>query len=261
MPDERDKQAALDRALSDEQTLVLLYQPIHDARTRAVYGAEALLRQRREDGTLREAAIIHEAAEESCGPELFRLDHILVRKAYTDAALWQSLQPGVRLNVNLSPREFQEGNVIARLGSLVTSCGIDTTTVNVEITETHYIDEPEKTMDVLRAIRDLGIHLWLDDFGTGHSALTHLQHFPVEGLKLPGAFVQPLPGDRRCRAIVAALIHVAHELGMQVIAEEVEQQDQLDFLLEHECDLIQGFYFSRPMAVGDFEQLLSRRVT
>ncbi|HYI13614.1 MAG TPA: EAL domain-containing protein [Thermoanaerobaculia bacterium] len=252
-------QAALDRALDDTEQLVLLYQPIHDARTGAVYAAEALLRQRRQSGELREASIIHEAAEESCDGELFTLDNILVKKAYTDAAQWQARHPEVRLHVNLSPRELQEGNVMQRLTALVTSCGIDTRRVNIEITETSYIDNPEETMDVLVGLQESGIRLWLDDFGTGHSALTHLQHFPVDGIKLPGAFIEPLPDDRRCRAIVAALIALAHDLGMAVVAEEVERQEQLDFLLEHGCEYIQGFLFSKPMETERFAALLDGR--
>jgi EAL domain-containing protein (putative c-di-GMP-specific phosphodiesterase class I) len=249
-------QAALDRALEEREQLVLLYQPIHDARTGAIYSAEALLRQRRQTGELREAAIIHETAEESYGPELFVLDHILVRKAYTDAARWQSFAPDVLLNVNLSPRELQEGHVLERLTALVTSCGIDTRKVNIEITETAHIEDLEATEKVLRALKDLGVGLWLDDFGTDHSALDHLLHFPIDGIKLPGAFVQPLPSDDRCAAIARNLITLAHDLGLAVIAEEVETQDQLDFFLEHRCEYIQGFLFSRPLAVEEFERRL-----
>lgn len=248
--------AALQRALDEHDDLVLLYQPIHEARSGAVWAAEALLRQRRESGELREASIIHEAAEKSPGPELFALDHILVRKAYTDAAAWQRRHAGVRLNVNLSPREFQQGRVLERLTSLITACGVDTRKVNIEITETSFIKDPEATMDVLHAIRDLGVQLWLDDFGTGHSSITHLQHFPLEGLKLPGAFIKPFPGDERCRAIVRALITLAHDLGMAVIAEEVERQEQLEALLDLRCEYVQGFLFSKPMAAEQFEKLL-----
>ena len=251
-------QAALDRALEDDDRLVLLYQPIHDARTGAIYSAEALLRQRRESGELREAAIIHEAAEESCGPELFVLDHILVRKAYVDAARWQSFAPGVRLNVNLSPREFQEGRVLERLTELVQSCGIDTRRVNIEITETAHIEDLDSVEEVLRTLKqELGVGLWLDDFGTGHSALDHLLHFPIDGIKLPGAFIQPLPGDERCRAITRNLLTLAHDLGLKVIAEEVERRDQLDFLLEHGCESIQGFLFNKPMTATEFERLVA----
>jgi EAL domain-containing protein (putative c-di-GMP-specific phosphodiesterase class I) len=236
--------AALDRALDRHEQLTLVYQPIHHARSGAIYGAEALLRQRRESGELREAAIIHEAAEESGGPELFVLDSLLVKRAYTDAAQWPD---DIRLNVNLSPREFQEGNVLDRLTSLITACGTDVHRVNLEITETSYIEHPDETMDVLVAIKQLGVSLWLDDFGTGHSSLTHLLKFPIDGLKIPGAFVKPLPDDRRCRALVSSLIALAHEIGVPVIAEEVERNEQLELLLELNCDLIQGFLFSKPV--------------
>jgi EAL domain-containing protein (putative c-di-GMP-specific phosphodiesterase class I) len=246
-------QAALARAIDGDADLTLVYQPIHDARSGAIWGAEALLRQRRANGQLREASIITEAAEESCGPELFQLDSILVRRAYLDAAHWN----GVRLHVNLSPREFQEGNVLDRLTALVTSCGIDTRQVHLEITETSYIEQPEETMEVLGAIRKLGVGLWLDDFGTGHSSLTHLQHFPLDGIKLPGAFVRPLPEDPRCAAIVRALMRLAGELELEVIAEEVETQEQLDFLRGLGCVLIQGFLFSRPMTAEAFATRLS----
>ncbi len=252
---DRVGQAALDRALEDEEQLVLLYQPIHDARTGAVYAAEALLRQRRQSGELREAAIIHETAEERGGSELFDLDHILVRKAYTDAARWQSFAPQIRLNVNLSPRELQEGRVIDRLTNLVSSCGIDVHRVNIEITETAHIEDFRSVRSALDAIKALGVGLWLDDFGTGHSALDHLLHFPVDGIKLPGAFVKPLPDDPRSSAITRHLIALAHDLGMAVIAEEVERQEQLDFLLQQGCEYIQGFLFNRPMTAEELEGL------
>jgi EAL domain-containing protein (putative c-di-GMP-specific phosphodiesterase class I) len=252
-------EAALARALDETEDLVLLYQPIHHARTKVIYAAEALLRQRRENGELREPSLILEAAEESCGDELFTLDNFLVKKAYTDAVTWQRRFPAVRLNVNLSPREFQEGDVLERVSTLITSCGIDTSKVNVELTETSYIDHPEQTMDVLQALKELGVSLWLDDFGTGHSALTHLQCFPVDGIKLAGTFIKPLPDDPRCRSIVSALLSLADDMGIDVIAEEVERQDQLDFLLERDCEYIQGFYFSKPMTTEDFEAALADR--
>jgi len=246
-------QAALDRAIDDDHRLLLVYQPIHDARTGAIWAAEALLRQRRETGEIREASIITGAAEESGGPELFVLDSMLVKRAYTDAARWRD----VRLNVNLSPREFQEGRVLDRLMALMTSCQMDTRRVNLEITETSYIEQPEETMEVLYALKKLGLQLWLDDFGTGHSSLTHLQHFPVDGIKLPGDFVRALPQDERCTAITRALIRLAHELDLRVIAEEVEEQAQLDFLLDEGVEYIQGFLFSKPMTAEQFQATLA----
>lgn len=245
-------QAALDRAF-DDNSLLLVYQPIHDAKTGAVWAAEALLRQRRQNGDIREASIITDAAEGSSGPELFALDSILVRRAYSEAAHW----PGTRLNVNLSPREFQEGNVLDRLTALISSCGIERDRVNLEITETSYIEHPEETMEVLLAIKQLGVQLWLDDFGSGHSSLTHVQHFPVDGIKLPGTFIRALPEDERCAAITRSLIGLAHDLGLRVIAEQVERKPQLDFLLALGCEYIQGFLFSKPMTPEEFAKTMA----
>jgi EAL domain-containing protein (putative c-di-GMP-specific phosphodiesterase class I) len=252
---DRTSRAALDRALDEEQDLLLVYQPIHEARSGRIVAAEALLRQRRQNGEIREAAIIHEAAEKSSGNEIFALDSLLMKKAFAEAKRWQA-GAAVRLNVNLSPREFEETDIASRVSSLVSACGIAAEQVNLEITETSYIEHPKETMHALESLVATGVHLWLDDFGTGHSSLTHLQHFPLEGLKIAGSFVKPLPSDRRCRAIVTALIRLAHDLGLEVTAEEVERRDQLDFLLELGCDSIQGFLFSRPMEGAALERLL-----
>ena len=243
-------QRALDRAL-DEKDLVLVYQPIHDASTRAVYAAEALLRQRRESGELREASIITKTAE--CGPEMYRLDSWVVRSAYQDAARWMAEgAPEVRLNVNLSPKEFEQEHMFHRLRGLVTSCGVDTRKINLEVTETSYIAHPRETMQVLQEIEKLGISIWLDDFGTGHSSITHLQHFPLSGIKIPGTFVSEIPADPRSRAIVKSLLSLAHEMKLEVIAEGVETHEQLDFLRDYGCEYIQGFLFSKPMELEEF---------
>lgn len=239
MADPRVAQAALDRA-GQQQNLLLVYQPIHDAKTREIVSAEALMRQRRSSGEIREASAITQAAEH--GPELFGLDSWALRTAFENASRWP-----IRINVNLSPREFQEGNVVPRLTELLTSCGIDPHRINLEITEASYIDKPGETTDVLIELKKLGLELWLDDFGTGHSSITHLQRFPVDGLKLPGSFIKGLPHDRRSSAITRALIALAHDLQIKVIAEGVERDDQLEQLLEWRCDSIQGFLFSKPM--------------
>ena len=254
-------QQALDRAIEGETEILLLYQPIHDLRDGSIYGAEALLRQRRQSGEIREATAVTDAAEQASGADLFVLDNMVVKNSYADAARWQAKFPDVRLNVNLSPREFQEGNVLERLTDLVTSCGIDTTKVNLEITETSYIEHPEETMTVLDAMRKLGVGLWLDDFGTGHSSLTHLQHFTLNGIKVPGAFIKEIPRDDRCSAIVRAMVMLAHDLELEVIAEGVERDEQLQFLTELQCEYIQGFLFSKPMTVDSFYATLAARAS
>jgi len=255
MADPDVAQAALDRA-EEERNLLLVYQPIHEARTRAIYSAEALMRQRRRSSEIREASAITEAAEDAPHAELFAFDSWALRTAFANAAAWP-----IRINVNLSPREFQEGNVVPRLTELLTGCGFDPRNINLEITEASYIDKPEETTDVLVELKKLGIELWLDDFGTGHSSLTHLQQFPVDGIKLPGSFIKGLHNDHRCRSITHALIALAHELQMKVIAEGVEDEAQLQQLLEWECDYIQGFLLSKPMTAEEMDATLRSRTS
>ncbi len=248
--------AGVKRALDGDQ-LVLFYQPIHDLLTRAVVSAEALLRAHRGDGEIRSGVPIATGAEK--GSDLFRLDSWTIHQAYSDAARWQSHgSERVHVNVNLSPREFETNSLTDRLRKLVTGCGIDTSTINLEITETVYIDHPKESISVLEELKDLGVQLWLDDFGSGHSSISHLLHFPLDGLKLPGSFIKPLMSDQRARAITRSIIELAHELGLKVVAEEVEDEQQLAFLREAKCDFIQGFLFSKPMPVAEFEQLLAR---
>ncbi len=243
-------QNALDRAL-DEKDLLLVYQPIHDARTREICGVEALLRQRRESGEIREASIITATAEQ--GPELYRLDSWTMKQALTDAAAWPW-----RLNVNLSPREFQETNIVQRLRNLASECGMRLDKLNLELTETSYIECPEETMKSLKGLRGLGIGLWLDDFGTKHSNLEHLQHFPADGLKIAGAFVRPLPGDERTRKITRSLITLAQDLNMKVVAEEIESEEQLEYLRLCRCDYIQGFLWNKPMEKEKIDALVKQ---
>lgn len=248
--------AGVKRALDQDQ-LTLFYQPIHELESRRVMGAEALMRARRQSGEIRSAVSIAAAAEE--GPDLFRLDSWMMHQAYKDAAHWQkSGAPDVRLNVNLSPREFQEGDVLTRLTKLISSCGVNKKSVNLEITETAYIKRPKQTMKILDQLKKLGIQIWLDDFGTGHSSITHLVHFPLDGLKLPQEFVRRLNSDHRCHAITASIVSLAHELDMKVIAEGVETAGQLAALREFGADYVQGFLFSKPMALEDFEAMLAK---
>jgi EAL domain-containing protein (putative c-di-GMP-specific phosphodiesterase class I) len=249
------EQAALDRAF-EEENLLLVYQPIHDMRTGDVIAAEALVRQRRENGEVREASIITKAAED--GPDLFLFDSVTMRMALADAAAWQK-RFDVRVNVNLSPREFQEGDPIERVTNLISKSGIDTRLINLEITETSYIKRPKETMHVLEHLKGLGIQLWLDDFGTGHSTVEHLLYFPIDGIKVPATFVKDLPKKATSAAITRALIDLAHELEVRVIAEGMEREEQRDFLREAGCDYVQGFLFSKPMTAAAFSDFLATR--
>ena len=252
----RAPRAGVRRAL-DQKQLVLFYQPIHETESRKIVGAEALLRSRRPGGEIRSGVPLTITAEE--GPDLFRLDSWTMKRALRDAATWQHKGiRDVRINVNLSAREFQEGDVSTRLKKLVTGYGAATDQINLEITETSYIDQPNRTRRAVDELRELGVQLWLDDFGTGYSSISHLLHFELDGVKVPATFIRDLPASSRRRSITKAIIDLAHDLDMQVIAEGIEDLDQLAFLREWRCDYIQGFLFSKPMPIDEFVDLLTQ---
>jgi EAL domain-containing protein (putative c-di-GMP-specific phosphodiesterase class I) len=239
--------AGVRRALNRKQ-LVIFYQPIHDITTGNIVAAEALLRAQRQSGEIRSGAPIAAGAEE--GSELFRLDSWMMHRVRRDMAQWD----GVRVNVNLSPREFEEGSLLQRLKKLG-----DVSRLNLEITETSYIRRPKALQRVLTSVRDLGVQLWLDDFGTGHSSLTHLLYFDVDGVKIPEIFVKEM--SPRSKTILRSIADLAHGLGHQVIVEGVENDEQLQFVREVGCDFVQGFLFSRPMSPERFESALLRSST
>jgi EAL domain-containing protein (putative c-di-GMP-specific phosphodiesterase class I) len=241
----------------DGDRLLLHYQPIHDIRDGSVVAVEALLRERQKDGDVESAPEIAKAAEK--GPQVVTLDDWMVPEAFGAAAAWQDDGfPGVRIHVNLSPREFEEEQetLVARLDQSASESGIDPRRVTLEITETRYFDDPDATVTTLKALRERGYQLWLDDFGEGHSTLALLRHFPLDGLKVPGAFVQTIESDHRCRAIAESIAALARSLDLRVVAEEVENERQLAILRDAGCDYVQGFLLSRAMGAGKLLEFL-----
>ncbi|HET7712731.1 MAG TPA: EAL domain-containing protein [Thermoanaerobaculia bacterium] len=249
----RVAQAALERALENDD-LLLHYQPIHDTVSSRIVAAEALLRQMRESGEVREAKVIAEAAENS--PALFALSSRTMLTAFDDASQWYETH-GLRLHVNVSAREFVERDIVSTATAALSSSKLAPQAVVFEITETTYIERPKDVIGDMEKLRGAGFALWLDDFGTGHSSLLHLRHFPLDGLKIAAEFIARLESDRRCRAISRSLIEVAHELDLKVVAEGVERESQREILAEWDCDFIQGFLFNRPMSTERFQQLLT----
>jgi EAL domain-containing protein (putative c-di-GMP-specific phosphodiesterase class I) len=236
--------AALENAL-DRENVVVVYQPIHDVASRRMIAAEALMRQRRESGEIREASILTKAAENGSREEMIDLDELLLERAFTG---WKS---DLRLNVNLSPREFQHADIVARVRNAIETAGVNPHRVTLEVTETAHIKDLGDVARVLREMKSIGVEIWLDDFGTGHSTIEQLYRFPVDGLKLPAVFVADVDRNRRGRAITKSLITLAHDLALHVIAEGVERESQLAALADLDCDSVQGFLFSRPVTLEE----------
>jgi EAL domain-containing protein (putative c-di-GMP-specific phosphodiesterase class I) len=233
-----------------EDRLHLLYQPIVTTPDFRVERVEALLRWRKpkkEQETLTE---LIRSVERS--PVIFKLENWILDQAFTAAAGWESAGlPGVRVNVNLSAREFPRADLVARVTRRLTAARLGAGRVGLEITETSSMQRFDEVAAQIDELMDAGIELWLDDFGTGHSSLEWLSHLPLHGVKIPGTFVERLEHETRCQTIVTRVIGLAHDLGLRVIAEEIETPAQRDFLVASGCDLLQGFLFYAPMAAGE----------
>jgi len=233
----------------ENQELALHYQPIVDLRTRKAVSAEALLRWKNPEEHDEAAHELSGGSEKS--ETMFQLGDWTMRTACEEAARWQRRFPGVKLNLNLSAREFQREDLIDRLADAFGDTGIEPHRINLEITESASISDPERASRILWELRERGLGLWLDDFGTGHSSLQWLKNFPIDGLKIPDAFICDITTDPKCDVIVGAIMTMAHALELSIVAEGVETGEQLERLVEHGCDLIQGFYFFKPMPAGE----------
>ena len=239
-----------------EDRLHLLYQPIVSARDSRVERVEALLRWRKPKRETEALTDLIWAAERS--PVIFKLENWILDQSFRAAAGWKEAGlSGVRVNVNLSAREFPRADLVARVTRRLQAARLDPGDVGLEITETSSMRRFDEVAEQIEQLIDKGIELWLDDFGTGHSSLEWLSHLPLHGVKIPGTFVERLHEEKRCQAIVARVIDLAHDLGLRVIAEEVETPAQRDFLAGRGCDFLQGFLFYAPMPAAELPEALA----
>jgi EAL domain-containing protein (putative c-di-GMP-specific phosphodiesterase class I) len=235
---------------------VLHYQPVVDARDGVVSGVEALLRWRAPDGEQDAITDLILSAERS--PVIFKLENWTLGRALRAARAWRDTGlRGVRVGVNLSAREFPRANLVRRIEQQLAAAGLPPSALALEITESSRMQDFGAAADRLQKLAGLGIQLWLDDFGTGHSSLEWLSRLPTHGLKIPGTFVERLVGDPRSQVIVRRAIEMAHDLDLRVIAEGVETAEQRDLLLRYGCDHFQGFLFHPPMAADDLPRVLA----
>ena len=247
-PAAAQKRAAIDKlkAALAEERLVLHYQPIVGARDSRVVDVEALLRWR---SPRKERARIEDllrSAESS--PVIFELENWALERAAQEAHEWRRAGlPGVRVNVNLSAREFPRADLVGRVKRRLASADLHPRGLVLEVTETSRIEDFDAVAGQIQRLIALGIELWLDDFGTGHSSLEWLSHLPLHGVKIAGTFVDRLPTEKRCQAIVARVIELAHDFELRVVAEGVENEQQRDFLVRCGCDLLQGSLFHAAM--------------
>jgi diguanylate cyclase (GGDEF)-like protein/PAS domain S-box-containing protein len=251
-------EAALRLAIQGRQ-FILHYQPQVDG-TRVI-GAEALLRWRHpERGVVPPAEFIPLAEETGLilPIGLWVLEAACARlKAWAGDARTSEL----RLAINVSAHEFRQADFVDQVRVALKNSGAPATRLKIELTESVVLDDIEDTVDKMRALKQLGVGFSMDDFGTGYSSLSYLTRLPLDQLKIDQSFVRNLPDSANDAAVTQTIITLARSLGLVVIAEGVETEAQRDFLSRHGCPAYQGYLFSKPVVLDEFERLVSRSRT
>jgi diguanylate cyclase (GGDEF)-like protein len=232
---------------------VLHYQPILRLPGDEVAAVEALIRWEHADLGLVAPNEFISVAERS--GEIVDIGKWVIAEACRQARAWQQAELPARMAVNLSPRQLQEPDLTDYVSAVLNETGLQPELLEVELTESMNA-EPETAIAVLRRLHALGVHVSIDDFGTGYSSLSYLARFPRDTLKLDRSFIAQTTHDSEVAAVVGSVILMAHELGVQTVAEGVETDEHLQFLLDHGCDLSQGFLHSPPMPADEAEAWL-----
>lgn len=240
---------SLQRAL-DERQFFLCYQPQLDLITGTVTGAEALIRWRHPERGIVSPADFIPALEET--GLIVPVGEWVLKQACEQNVKWLAEGIGpLRVGVNVSPRQFRQAQLVEVVGQVLDETGLDPALLDLEVTESMLMDGVEANRQ-LTALEGMGVHLSLDDFGTGYSSLAYLRRFPIDVLKIDRAFVADVLKNEDDAVIAEAIIGLAHNLRINVVAEGVEDGAQLDFLKQAGCDVIQGFLVARPMPADDF---------
>jgi EAL domain-containing protein (putative c-di-GMP-specific phosphodiesterase class I) len=244
----------LKRAFERDELLVH-YQPKYSLQTGEVIGAEALVRWELPDrGIILPSDFIPLAEETNL---IIEIGEWVLDRVCEDFRYWQRSVPSPsRVSVNLSLKQLRQPNFINRISAILRSYEVSPTSLELEITETTLMENPERTIKLLDQLYALGLHLAIDDFGTGYSSLSALQQFPISTLKIDKSFVKDVAVNADDATIVGTIIHMGQSLNLDVVAEGVETEDQLAFLQSHDCTYVQGLLFGDPMSSDSYLELL-----
>ena len=239
----------LRRAIEDNQ-LLLYYQPKVDMRSRALVGVEALVRwQHPRLGMVPPDQFVPLAEHTGL---IQPLTHWVLSSALGQAYAWHEAGLATPIAVNLSMPNLRDPRLPGRISGIMTTWGAQPDWLQIEVTESSLMEDPAGTLEVLRRLDSMGIKLFVDDFGTGYSSLSYLQKLPIDAIKIDKSFVLGLPGDKDSQVIVRSTIDMAHDLGLKVVAEGVENRQIWDRLIEMDCDVAQGAYVSEPVPAERF---------
>jgi diguanylate cyclase (GGDEF)-like protein/PAS domain S-box-containing protein len=247
-------ESELRRALARDE-LFVHYQPVVDLVTGEIQGMEALLRWRNaEHGLVAPSEFIPIAERTGL---LSTIGPFVLKKACAQARAWQREGHRVSVAVNISPRQLHHVDLVRHVVEALDGAGLEASLLELEITESSAMQNPEATIQTLNALKSLGVRVSIDDFGMGYSSLSQLQRLPIDTLKIDRSFVRDISTDPGDAAIATAVITLAHSLKLKVVAEGVETQEQLAFLAAHDCDRVQGFLLSVPVADDRCAELLA----
>ena len=251
-------------ALKNDE-LFLVYQPLFDFGSGEIAGVEALIRWKSRDMGLLSPLRFIPIAERS--GLIVPIGEWVIRTACRQNCEWQvaGLQP-VPTSVNVSARQLRDETFVSRVETILRETELAPEFFEIELTESATMEDLDRSLEILTALSDLGVRLVIDDFGTGHSSLARLRQLPIDGIKVDRSFIEHIAEDTKERSLVMAIVAMASNLGLQVVAEGVETFDQLRALGSMEgqpvpvfrCDRVQGFLFSRPVMEGEVPGLFKR---
>jgi diguanylate cyclase (GGDEF)-like protein len=247
-------ESSLRRAVENEE-FVIHYQPQIEMESRKIVGAEALVRwQHPKFGLLAPAEFIPMAEDTGL---ILILGAWVLRTACVEARSWQQAgRADLRIAVNVSARQFQDKNLPDTVVQILKETGLDSASLELELTESSIMQNPESAVKTMTELREMGVKISIDDFGTGYSSLGYLKRLPIDILKLDRSFVNGATTDPDDAALVMAIISLAHNLKLRVIAEGVETEEHVRFLRLLKCDGAQGYLFGKPMPADLFRALI-----
>lgn len=246
---ERDLRLAIEK-----QQLELFYQPKIKANEHSISGVEALIRWKKDDGRMISPFEFIPVAEQT--GLIITIGDWVIAQAFQQLKVWQSLaqvKNDFSIAVNLSAKQFQHPDFIKNIQQNLQEAGIEAKFIELEITESLLINDIETSIRIMHQLKDLGFKLSIDDFGTGYSSLSYLKQFPIDKLKIDRAFVMDIESNNDDKVLAKTIVDLAHNLKLSVIAEGVENQQQLTIIEELGAEEIQGFYFSKPKPAAEIE--------
>lgn len=231
----------------------LVYQPQFQADNKGLRGFETLLRLRDIQGNMISPAVFIPVAEKT--NLILDIDRFVLNKAMTECKAMVEKNPELTVSVNMSAIHIQDDSFVEDVKRALEETGFPAKNLELEITETSFIERMDEVVEKIKTIRDMGICVALDDFGTGFASLSYLMNLPVNMLKIDKSFVDNILVDERGASFVVAIITMGHQLGFEVIAEGVEEEQQVEVLRDRGCDLIQGYVWGKPMPIEDAKNI------